>query len=132
MNPGAPKRCSMLCTVPVTRLSSTTTWSPRASSASHRCDPMKPAPPVTTTRRISAPSVPADSGVGEAAPAQRFTVEQVASVDYRALTHRLADLVEVEPLELVPLGQHDEGGRPVARRIRIAGQHDAFEIDGSP
>ena len=31
-------------------LTSTNTSSPRASSASHRCDPMKPAPPVTRTR----------------------------------------------------------------------------------
>src|SRR5450759_2504485 len=27
-----------------------TTWCPRASSRSHRCEPMKPAAPVTTTR----------------------------------------------------------------------------------
>ena len=36
--------------LPFDRSSSTWTSSPRASSASTTCDPMKPAPPVTTAR----------------------------------------------------------------------------------
>src|SRR5207302_10787926 len=36
--------------LPDARLSSTCTSSPRASSASTTCEPMKPAPPVTTAR----------------------------------------------------------------------------------
>ena len=36
----------MLSIAPVERLSSTVTSWPAASSASARCDPMKPAPPV--------------------------------------------------------------------------------------
>src|SRR3546814_3859686 len=43
----------MLSTEPVTRLSMATTSSPRSSSAWQRCEPRKPAPPVTTTRAIS-------------------------------------------------------------------------------
>src|SRR5438270_11872987 len=39
--------CSMLCSEPVSRLSTQITRFPRASSSSHRCDPRKPAPPVT-------------------------------------------------------------------------------------
>src|SRR5829696_1539352 len=35
---------------PVDRLSSTKTSSPRSSSASDRCEPIKPAPPVMRTR----------------------------------------------------------------------------------
>ena len=49
----APARGSRAC--PVERLSSTVTSSPRASSASTRFEPMKPAPPVTSAfmrRRI--------------------------------------------------------------------------------
>jgi hypothetical protein len=34
---------------PVDRLSMQTSESPRASTASHRCEPKKPAPPVTST-----------------------------------------------------------------------------------
>ena len=40
---------SMFALRPVERLSSTTTSSPRSSSASTRLEPMKPAPPVTRT-----------------------------------------------------------------------------------
>ena len=38
---------------PVERLSITSTSSPRATSASTRCDPMNPAPPVTTLNIVS-------------------------------------------------------------------------------
>src|SRR5436190_17000791 len=38
----------MLATEPVTKLSMAMTLWPRASSKSTRCDPRKPAPPVTT------------------------------------------------------------------------------------
>src|SRR5262245_53326879 len=44
--PRRPLRCAMLSNEPVDRLSSTSTSCPRAMSASERCDPMKPAPPV--------------------------------------------------------------------------------------
>src|ERR1700727_239888 len=39
--------CSMFASEPVSRLSTQITRLPRASSSSHRCDPRKPAPPVT-------------------------------------------------------------------------------------
>src|SRR5687767_10090536 len=42
----------MFAMSPVRRLSMATTAWPRSSSASHRCDPMKPAPPVTTVLGI--------------------------------------------------------------------------------
>src|SRR3954451_17818151 len=37
----------MFCSEPVSKLSTHTTRWPRAISASHRCEPRKPAPPVT-------------------------------------------------------------------------------------
>src|SRR5262249_52028683 len=37
--------------VAVKKLSTQSTSSPRANSRSHKCDPMKPAPPVTRMRR---------------------------------------------------------------------------------
>src|SRR3954447_16484422 len=43
-------RCATLTGVPVRKLSRHTTESPRDRSASHRWEPRKPAPPVTTTR----------------------------------------------------------------------------------
>ena len=41
------RMCSMLTSDPVSRLSTQITRWPRRSSSSHRCDPRKPAPPVT-------------------------------------------------------------------------------------
>src|SRR5262245_29067302 len=43
---------------PVERSSTTVTSSPRATSASTTCEPMKPAPPVTTARTGAYPSQP--------------------------------------------------------------------------
>src|SRR5690348_3288288 len=42
----------MLSVLPVIRLSIATTSSPSASRRSQRCDPRKPAPPVTSARGI--------------------------------------------------------------------------------
>src|SRR4051794_15922126 len=125
----------MLSTEPVTRLSRTTTSSPRASNESHRCDPRKPPPPLTTTRAISElpagrASCASDTSVLEATPAQRLAVEEVASVDDPRVAQRVGDLVEVEPLELVPLREHHEHLGAVARRVRIGGDLDATEVGG--
>src|SRR6266516_1256395 len=43
-------RCEMLAVSPVSRLSMPITVKSRSRSVSARCDPMKPAAPVTTTR----------------------------------------------------------------------------------
>src|SRR5579862_3179444 len=49
---GRPTRCSTLRREPVRKLSTHTTRSPRASKASQRCEPRKPAPPRTTARLV--------------------------------------------------------------------------------
>ena len=82
--PGCPKRCSMLSSEPVMRLSRQTTSSPRSSSASQRCEPRNPAPPVTTMRAISCARCP---GTSNPRRAQRGAVEQVAGVDDARLGH---------------------------------------------
>src|SRR5258706_8757464 len=43
-----PARCEMLSVLPVMRLSMAMTRCPSARSRSDRCEPRKPAPPVTT------------------------------------------------------------------------------------
>ena len=45
-------RCATFSRRLVEKLSTATTSSPRSSSASHRCEPTKPPPPVTTIRLI--------------------------------------------------------------------------------
>src|SRR4051794_39510149 len=127
--PFSPKRWEMLSIDPVSRLSMATTSSPRASSASQRCEPRKPAPPVTTTR-ATLRSAPPDAVVREAAPADCGRIEQVPGVDDAALGHQAADLVEVEPPELVPLGQHQEDGRVLAGRVRIGRHLEAVDLAG--
>src|SRR3990172_3480060 len=49
-----PARCAMLSVLPVRRLSMATTARPSESRRSHRCEPRKPAPPVTRTRSFIA------------------------------------------------------------------------------
>src|SRR6476660_4128089 len=54
-NPNAESRMwSMFCSEPVSRLSTQTTSCPWPSRCSQRCDPRKPAPPVTTHVLIGA------------------------------------------------------------------------------
>ena len=70
---------------------------------------------------------PPDALVREAPAAHRGRIEQVAGVDDRGAAHRVAHPVEVEPAELVPLGeQHDRVG---ARRrvVGVGAQLDARE-----
>src|SRR4051812_28784426 len=47
-NVAEARRCEMLRSAPVSRLPTQMTRCPRASSSSQRCEPRKPAPPVTT------------------------------------------------------------------------------------
>ena len=47
-----PGTCARFARLPVIRLSTTRTRSPRRASSSQRCDPMKPAPPVTRYKDI--------------------------------------------------------------------------------
>ena len=72
----------MLSTLPVTRLSMATTSSPRSSSASQRCEPRNPAPPVTTIRPSIRPR-PMRRCVrrSRGGRSARRRVEQVAGVD---------------------------------------------------
>src|ERR1039457_3360888 len=46
-NRSRSRMCSMFASEPVSKLSAQITRCPRASSSSHRCEPRKPAPPVT-------------------------------------------------------------------------------------
>src|SRR5438067_1998340 len=56
------RMCSMFASDPVSRLSTQITRLPRASSSSQRCDPKKPAPPVTRQVAIAAQHTPIDRG----------------------------------------------------------------------
>src|ERR1700754_1771955 len=103
----------MFTAEPVIMLSTAMTSSPRASRCSQMWDPRKPAPPVTRALigRPGAASRAPHALVLEAAPAHRRRVEEVPSVPQRRAAagrgirtdHQLADLVEVEPAEVVPL-----------------------------
>src|SRR2546429_1561500 len=49
-NFGFSSKCATLLSTPVTKLSRANTSQPSEINRSHRCDPRKPAPPVTTAR----------------------------------------------------------------------------------
>src|SRR5438445_4922 len=107
------------------------TSSPRSNSARQRCEPRNPAAPVTTARRpIVLSSTAADAVVGEAAPANGCRIEQVSGVDQAAGRHETADLVEVQPAELVPLCEHDEYGRSLTRGVGVGRHLDAVHGTG--
>src|SRR5260370_40723555 len=84
---------------PVMKLSSASTRMPRSSRASHRCEPMKPAPPETTALSL----VAADTSIGETEVAHDLRVVDVAAVHDHRTAHRGLDATEGEAAELVPL-----------------------------
>ena len=86
---------------PVEKLSTTVTWCPRSSSSSERWLPMKPAPPVISTRCGSASTemsrfgskscMPADGAAGSCVHAPSAAVRRAGSLA-RVAGHRLVVL----------------------------------------
>ena len=58
--------------------------------------------------------------VGESGLAVGVGVEQVAGVDDSFGVHRVGDLVDFDPAELVPFGEHDDGVGTFAGGVRVA------------
>src|SRR5436309_418607 len=75
---------------PVMQLSSARTARRRSRSASHRCEPMNPAPPETTARGLGA-LLAANAAVGESQAFHRLRVVDVAPVDEHRPAHELPD-----------------------------------------
>src|SRR5919202_4049297 len=113
--PSRPLSGSRFSRVPVTRLSAATTSQPRASRDSQRWEPTKPAPPVTSARRLIA----ADPPVHEADTAHAHRVVDVAAVDENRTPHRPAQTRHVQVAELVPLGDDDHGVGAGGHRVRV-------------
>src|SRR4051794_37345627 len=77
---------------PVERSSTTSTWSPRAENAAATCEPMKPAPPVTTTRTRRSSSSELD---GRSAPRVLDHIgKDPVQIERRAPTDCFADLFD--------------------------------------
>src|SRR5207245_10355893 len=89
----------------VTGWATPATAHPSASRRSPRCDARKPAPPVTTARKLR----PADAAVYKAAVPHRLGVEDVAAVDDHGSAHQALDAIEVELAKFVPLGNDEQG-----------------------
>src|SRR6185436_17689083 len=115
---------SRLSREPVMKLSTPTTSQSRASSDSHRWDPMNPAAPVTSTRIVALRLVPGDRSSGrqdglaadrvvlEAQPAHPLGLPEVAAVEDHRTAQHAAQALEVEELELVPLRDERHRIRP--------------------
>ena len=97
---GGSRPASTFSRLPVARLSTTCTSSPRASSASTTCEPMKPAPPVTIART------------------SRIVVRRVRDLRRaRRIGQDDAGVLLREELEARgPRGRHARAGRHAARR----------------
>src|SRR5829696_197075 len=120
----------MFSSRPETRLSMATTSSPRSRSESQRWEPRNPAPPVTTTRLPLAPAIPllaAQADVREPAAADGGGLEQVPGVDDDRRAHEPCDGGELQPPELVPLGEHYQNVGPLARVVGVAADVDPLE-----
>src|SRR6202022_4081435 len=111
----------------VMKLSSASTRMPRASRASHKCEPMKPAPPETTARSFVL--VAADTPVREPELAHCGRVVDVAPVHDHRHPHRRLDTVEVEVAKLVPLRDDDQRIAAVGDAVRIAHVLDLRQLD---
>src|SRR5262245_426575 len=101
---------SMLSPEPVERLSRHKTSPPLLRRNSQRWEPMKPAPPVTRTRIRCGSGredrFPTDRVVFEPQAAHPLGLVDVPPVEDERAPHHLAQPLEVQELELVPLG-HD-------------------------
>src|SRR5437899_8722143 len=84
---GFVRSARRLSAEPVMKLSSARTCIPRSSSAPHRCEPMKPAPPETTALGLLA----ANAAVGEAQVSHRHRVVDVPAVHHDRMPHQLLD-----------------------------------------
>ena len=116
---------------PVMKLSMPTTSHPRANRNSHRWDPMNPAAPVTRIRialrhrsggSAAEDGLAADRVVLESQAPHPLGFPQVAAVEDHRPPHGGPQPLEVQELELVPLGdQRDRvgAGRPPRRRIAV-------------
>src|SRR5205807_4390879 len=110
------RRWTMFSDAPVTKLSTQTSFQPSANKRSHRCDPRKPAPPVTTARRPPPCPPPngegilgaTDAAVDKTAVAHGLRVEDVPAVDDNRPTHQALHAIEIELSELVPFGHHQQ------------------------
>src|SRR5438105_12344818 len=133
-NPLRPWRCATFWATPVTRLSTQRTCQPSSSSRSQRCEPRKPAPPVTTARIVRwkpPPPYPSTEGEGNKSGSADASVDktelahnvrfvQVPAVDDNRPPHHSLHPLEVQLAKFLPLGDEQNRIRPVGRFICIA------------
>src|SRR5438309_6837207 len=111
------------------KLSRASTRTPLASNASHRCEPMKPAPPETTALGLFA----ANAAIRETQASHEPRVVDVAAIDDDGIAHQLLDPRHVQLPELVPFRDEDERVSTGGHRIRVLQIRDLGEQDpGSP
>src|SRR2546426_12615953 len=112
---------------PVTKSSMQTTSQSLPRKNSHRCEPMNPAPPVTSTRIavLRRPDgLAADRVVVEAEPPHAFGLPEVPAIEDDRAPHRRPQSLEVQELELVPLRDEGDAVGPGRRGVRGVGVLD--------
>src|SRR6266545_4686158 len=120
---------AILSIEPVRRLSMQTISQPRASRKSQRWEPMKPAPPVTSTR--TAPSSDGQDGLSpdrvvlEAEAPHALRLVEVPPVENERAAHQAPQPLQIEKPELVPLGDQGDRVRPLGGIIGRLAEGDA-------
>src|SRR5207302_3971611 len=97
------------------KLSRASTRRSRASNASHRCDPMNPAPPEMTALGLFA----ANAAIRETQASHQCRVIDVAAVDDDRTAHELLDARHVELPELIPFRDQDQRVCAGGHRVRV-------------
>src|SRR5713226_6789785 len=109
----------MFCSDPVSRLSTHRTRKPLAISASQRCEPRNPAPPVTTAVGIGRRCYPGPRRV-PVNPYGAFTEAGVPTPQERLGRQRYAETVETRDIVATPIDVPFLDLRPVNAPFREA------------
>src|SRR5512138_752892 len=107
------RRWAMLRLLPVKKLSTQITSWPSARSRSQRCEPMKPAPPVTSIRMplpLSAATVAVapERDIAETSSLHPVRLVQVAAIHHNRALQGALDPLEIRVAILVPVGDDDQ------------------------
>src|ERR1051325_10888335 len=108
MKSTSPPISSRFSRWPVDKSSRIRTRAPPANRAAAICEPMKPAPPVTSAIPESGIRLPAHPDVFEAHFAHIFRLVDVSQIGHLGRSHQVANAQQVECAKLVPLSNEHQ------------------------
>src|ERR1043165_9039443 len=119
MKSTSPPFSSRFSRCPVDKSSRIRTRAPLEISDEAMCEPIKPAPPVTSAIPESGILLPAHPHVFKAHLSHIFRFVDVSQVGNLRSRHQIANAQQVERAKLVPLGHEHECVRAFHRRVLV-------------